>query len=79
MSETNAWELIFLMFVLKLPIVYLVGVVVWAIRALPEPEPPALVPAPLAPVHAPCPWRATRARPQRARRGSRRVVAGARR
>jgi hypothetical protein len=82
MSETNVWELIFLMFVLKLPIAYLIGVVVWAIRALPEPEPPeppGSVPAPLQPVHWPCSWRATRARPHPARRGSRRVVSGARR
>jgi hypothetical protein len=79
MSETNAWELIFLMFVLKLPIVYLVGVVVWAIRSVPEPEPPALVPALLAPVRGPCPWRAARARHRPAPRGSRRAVAGARR
>ena len=40
-------EIIFLMLVLKLPILYLVGVVWWAVRAEPRPpEPAALVPAP---------------------------------
>lgn len=40
------WELIFLMLVLKIPIVYLCLVVWWAIRA--EPQPPQE--APLVPV-----------------------------
>jgi hypothetical protein len=40
-------EIVFLMLVLKLPILYLVGVVWWAVRAEPRPpEPAALVPAP---------------------------------
>jgi hypothetical protein len=34
----GAWELIFMMFVLKLPVVYLAAVVWWAVRA--EPLPP---------------------------------------
>jgi hypothetical protein len=59
------WELIFLMFVMKLPILYLIGVVWWAVRAVPDPyEPAALVPAvlPLSPRPTPvsvgvCPWR----------------------
>ncbi|HZM19885.1 MAG TPA: hypothetical protein VFB87_10775 [Gaiellaceae bacterium] len=39
-------EIIFLMLVLKLPIVYLVAVCWWAVRAEPEPRPPepALLP-----------------------------------
>jgi hypothetical protein len=40
-------EIVFLMLVLKLPILYLVGVVWWAVRQEPgPPEPAALVPAP---------------------------------
>jgi hypothetical protein len=31
------WELVFMMFVLKIPIIYLCFVVRWAIRAEPEP------------------------------------------
>jgi hypothetical protein len=40
-------EIIFLMLVLKLPILYLIGVVWWAVRAEPRPPEPAplLVPA----------------------------------
>jgi hypothetical protein len=40
-------EIIFLMLVLKLPILYLIGVVWWAVRAEPRPAEPAslLVPA----------------------------------
>jgi hypothetical protein len=40
-------EIIFLMLVLKLPILYLIGVVWWAVRAEPHPAEPAplLVPA----------------------------------
>jgi hypothetical protein len=41
-------EIVFLMLVLKLPILYLIGVVWWAVRAEPRPAEPAslLVPAP---------------------------------
>ena len=38
-------EIIFLMLVLKLPILYLVGVVYWAVKAEPPPPEPALLPA----------------------------------
>lgn len=74
MSATDAWELIFLMFVLKLPIVYLIAVVVWAIRADPEPQTAALVPAAEEPAPRPCPWHAYRRRSTRPPRGGRRVV-----
>ena len=37
-------EIIFLMLVLKLPILYLIGVVWWAVRAEPPPPEPALLP-----------------------------------
>jgi hypothetical protein len=64
------WELIFLMFVMKLPILYLIGVVWWAVRATPDPYAPAtLVPAALPPpspsplaVRA-CPWHGRHPRP----------------
>jgi hypothetical protein len=64
------WELIFLMFVMKLPILYLIGVVWWAVRATPDPyEPAALVPAvlPLSPQPLNvglCPWRGRHPRPR---------------
>jgi len=44
------WEIVFLLVILKIPIVYLCCVVWYAIRAEPKPEPPvepALVPAPV--------------------------------
>jgi hypothetical protein len=37
-------EIIFLMLVLKLPILYLIGVVWWAVKAEPPPPEPALLP-----------------------------------
>jgi hypothetical protein len=59
------WELVFMMVILKIPILYLCGVVWWAIRA--EPRPPEgaarLVEA-LDPPPAP-PWRRSRVRPRR--------------
>ena len=81
--STAAWELIFMMLVLKLPILYLIGVVWWAIRATPDPyAPAALVPAnPETPPRdpaAPCSWHARRrplhppGRPRVAIRGARR-------
>jgi hypothetical protein len=73
-----------MMFVLKLPILYLIGVVWWAVRAAPDPyEPATLVPAPREPEPGgpsrACTWRAG-LRP-RAPRGPRSRVAtvGARR
>jgi hypothetical protein len=77
--STAAWELIFMMLVLKLPILYLIGVVWWAIRSTPEPyAPAALVPAkPDTSPHDPaahCTWRARRRPPHP--RGRPRVAAG---
>jgi len=46
------WETIFLLVILKIPIIYLACVVWWAVRsepAPPEPLEPALVPAPTEP------------------------------
>lgn len=68
--DAGWWELIFLMFVMKIPILYLIGVVWWAVRAAPDPyEPAALVPAvpPLSPRPVPagtCPWRERHLRPR---------------
>jgi hypothetical protein len=38
------WELLFMMLILKIPIVYLGLVVYWAIKAEPRPPEPALLP-----------------------------------
>jgi hypothetical protein len=38
-------EIVFLMLVLKLPILYLIAVVWWAVRAEPRPPEPAVLPA----------------------------------
>ena len=79
--STAAWELIFMMLVLKLPILYLIGVVWWAIRSAPDPyAPAALVPvSPETPPNepaTPCTWRVRRRpirpRPRVAARGARR-------
>lgn len=64
------WELIFMLLILKIPIVYLCTVVYWAIRSEPDPPEPALLPAVVDPVPArPCSWRHSR-RPRRGPHGS---------
>jgi hypothetical protein len=60
----QAWMVVWLLLVLKLPIVYLGYVVWWAIRAEPEP-PPARARVRL---RGPCPWH-----PHRPRRRTRRI------
>ena len=65
------WELLFMLVILKIPIVYLCVVVWWAIRAEPRPEEGAALTARLVPL-TPCDWRSGRARrfgPLRPRRG----------
>lgn len=64
----QVWEFIFMMFVLKLPIVYLCVVVYWAIKAEPRPLEGAarLVENELDPK----PWSARGRGPRRHRRGS---------
>jgi hypothetical protein len=64
------WEAIFMLVILKIPIVYLCVVVWWAIRAEPRPEEGAALPARLDPL-TPCDWRSSsrRSRPLRPRRG----------
>jgi hypothetical protein len=56
------WEAIFMLVVLKIPVVYLCAVVWWAIRAEPYPPEPAAVTAGLGPPEPECEWRARRAR-----------------
>jgi hypothetical protein len=62
------WELIWMLIILKIPVIYLCCVVWWAIRAEPEPLEPALRPAELEPEHRPG-WRFSRLRPRRPGRG----------
>ena len=61
------WELIFMLLVLKIPVVYLCLVVYWAIKAEPKPLEPALLPAEPDP---PAPWRPRARRPRRGPHGS---------
>ncbi|HXG77269.1 MAG TPA: hypothetical protein VNJ53_11920, partial [Gaiellaceae bacterium] len=71
MSSVSAWEAIFMLVVLKIPVVYLSGVVWWAIRAEPSADDggePVAVPAAL----DPCGWAAWRDRRRRAARALRR-------
>jgi hypothetical protein len=64
------WELIFMMLILKIPIVYLILVVYWAVRAEPKPPEPALLPAvPDPEPERPSPWVARRRPPRRPSRG----------
>ena len=59
-----------MMLILKLPIAYLCYVVDWAIKAVPEPPEPALLPAvPETDPDAPPAWTATRRAPRRPHRG----------
>jgi hypothetical protein len=50
------WEFVFMMLVLKIPIVYLGLVVYWAVKAEPEPPEPALLPAVLPEPEPRAPW-----------------------
>ena len=72
------WEFIFMMLILKIPIVYLCLVVYWAVKAEPEPPEPARVivsdgPEPRAP------WKPRRRPKPGSRRGPDRMPARARR
>jgi hypothetical protein len=71
------WEFIFLMFVLKIPIVYLCLVVYWAVKAEPHPPEPARSLVRNAPEPKE-PW-SPRARRPGPRRGPERAPARARR
>jgi hypothetical protein len=71
------WEFVFMMVILKIPIVYLCLVVYWAVRA--EPKPPELAPTRVAAGPEPrAPW-APRPRRPGPRRGPERMPARARR
>jgi hypothetical protein len=54
------WELVFMLVILKIPVVYLCSVVWWAIRAEPEPLEGAARLATLSPPPEPCDWRSRR-------------------
>lgn len=68
-------EVIFMLVILKIPVVYLCLVVWWAVRAEPRPAEGAVNPARL-PDPEPCPWSARRGRPRRStpRGGPRRAT-----
>jgi hypothetical protein len=69
------WELVFMLVVLKIPVVYLCAVVWWAVKAEPRPLEGAGAVASLGPAPE-CDWRSRRARVLRrgpAPRGGRRT------
>jgi hypothetical protein len=51
------WEFVFMMVILKIPIVYLCLVVYWAVKAEPKPPEPALLPAEVGEPEPRPPWR----------------------
>jgi hypothetical protein len=64
------WELLFMMLILKIPIVYLCLVVYWAVKAEPKPPEPALLPVlPEPRPDGPPAWVARRRPPRRPSRG----------
>jgi hypothetical protein len=62
------WEFVFMMVVLKIPIVYLCLVVYWAVKAEPKPPEPALLRVETHEPEPRAPWRPRR-RPRRPRGG----------
>jgi len=61
------WELIWMLVILKIPVIYLCLVIWWAVRAKPEPLEPALLP--VAVELDPRPGRRFSRSPRRPRRG----------
>jgi hypothetical protein len=57
------WELIWMLVILKIPVIYLCLVVWWAIRSEPKPLEPALIRAPTTPNPRPG-WRPSRSGPR---------------
>ncbi|MGZ8783163.1 MAG: hypothetical protein ACXWZB_06660 [Gaiellaceae bacterium] len=76
------WEVVFMLVILKIPVVYLCLVVWWAIRAEPEPLEGAGLLAAIEPRRPDCDWRGRRADarrrgpPPRPQPGSRTVARG---
>ncbi|HLY93652.1 MAG TPA: hypothetical protein VKP14_02295 [Gaiellaceae bacterium] len=62
MAPDSVWEIVFLMVILKIPIVYLCTIVYYAIKAEPKPEAGASVTAGLGPDDEPGGWRRHAAR-----------------
>jgi hypothetical protein len=58
------WELIWLMVIMKIPILYLCWVVYWAIKSQPQPEQPAALVS-VSDDSDPTPWRPRRIHPRR--------------
>ena len=58
------WELIWMLVILKIPVIYLCLVVWWAIRSEPKPVEPAVLKAPVDPEPRPG-WRPPRVGPRR--------------
>ena len=56
------WEIVFMLVILKIPVVYLCAVVWWAIRAEPQPQEGAGRLAPVLPRVPGCDWRRRRER-----------------
>jgi hypothetical protein len=63
------WELVFMLVILKIPVVYLCWVVWWAVRAEPEPLEGAGRLAPVLPRQPECDWRRQRLDRSRRPRG----------
>jgi hypothetical protein len=61
------WEFVFMMVILKIPIVYLCLVVYWAVKAEPKPPEPAVLPAEVPAPEPRPPWRPSRSRRPRPR------------
>jgi hypothetical protein len=61
----SIWEIVFLMVILKIPIVYLCSVVYYAIKAEPKPEDGAAVTARIGPDDSGPEWRRPIRRPRR--------------
>jgi hypothetical protein len=64
------WEFVFMMVILKIPIVYLCLVVYWAVRAEPKPPEPAQLPVDALDLDPRPPWRPRSHRPRPGPHGS---------
>jgi len=64
-APDSVWEIVFLMVILKIPIVYLCFVIYWAVKAEPRPEEGAAVSAGIGPEDDGRDGRRRRVRPRR--------------